>query len=74
MTDAVKSILAQLRQLERDVARLPADTRDRQIASRRIQSMIGDQISELTWWRRTCAKCGRYLDNNEQCGHGPVPA
>lgn len=73
MTDAL-NILAQLRQLERDVARLPVDTRDRQIASRRIREMIGDQISELTWWRNTCDECGRYIDNNDRCDHGPVPA
>jgi hypothetical protein len=73
-TERALAILAQLRQLERDVARMPVDTRDRQIASQRIQAMIGDQISELTWWRNHCDVCGRYLDGSQgQCNHGPVP-
>ena len=52
MTNTAKAeqVREQLRKLERMVVGLPQDTNDRARAVRIIRSMIGDQISELTWW------------------------
>jgi hypothetical protein len=47
----IDNVRQHLRELERFVANLPTDTRDQQIASRRIRSMVGDQLAELSWWR-----------------------
>lgn len=54
--DEAEDVRQQLRDLERRVAALRTDTRDRQIASRRIRDMIGDQLAELVWWRRTSSE------------------
>lgn len=50
-TDPTDKVRQHLRELERLVVALPADTKDRQVAAGRIRSMVGDQLAELTWWR-----------------------
>jgi len=49
--DPTEAVRQRLRDLERMIVTLPTDTEDRQVAARRIRSMIGDQLAELVWWR-----------------------
>jgi hypothetical protein len=49
--DPTDKVRQHLRELERMIVALPADTKDQSIAARHIRSMIGDQLAELSWWR-----------------------
>ena len=49
--DPTDKVRQHLRELERLVVALPANTKDQSLAARRIRSMVGDQLAELTWWR-----------------------
>lgn len=51
LAQRIDQIRTLLRSLEREVAQLPTDTRDRRVGARRIRQAIGDQLSELTWWQ-----------------------
>lgn len=49
--DPTDKVRQHLRELECMIVALPANTKDQSIAARRIRSMVGDQLAELTWWR-----------------------
>jgi hypothetical protein len=49
--DPTDKVRQHLRELERMIVALPADTKDQSLAARRIRSMVGDQLAELSWWR-----------------------
>ena len=49
--DPTETVRRHLRELERMVVTLPVNTKDQEIAARRIRGMIGDQLAELSWWR-----------------------
>jgi len=49
--DPTDKVRQQLRELEHMIVALPANTKDQAIAVRRIRSMVGDQLAELSWWR-----------------------
>lgn len=68
MSDPTVRIRELLKELEREVATLPADTRDRVIGRRQISQLQYDMYCELTWWRPKCDVCGAYV-GDKLCKH-----